>query len=143
MCWADFKHELQLKVVFQEPPEIIVVHLGGNDLVKTSNLTLFRNIREGLGYVSDAFPEACILWTDVLQRLEWHSVMGNVSVEKKRRRVNRFGRQVIRGMPRGEVLQHDIDYNTPGFFRPDGVHLSDVGLDMYLDALMDKLSSLL
>ena len=39
----------------------------------------------------------------------------------------------------GRVLDVDNDLKTLGFYRPEGVHLSDVGLDMYLDAIRELL----
>jgi hypothetical protein len=42
----------------------------------------------------------------------------------------------------GHELKIDIDLKTPGFFRNDGVHLSDVGLAMYLDSVRECLLSL-
>ena len=38
----------------------------------------------------------------------------------------------------GHMLLLDVDL-TRGFFREDGLHLSDVGLDMYIDNLRELL----
>ena len=61
-------------------------------------------------------------------------------MEKKRRRINRFGHDTVSKLKElGKSFEHDIDHRTPFFFRPDGVHLSPVGLDMYLNTLSDQL----
>ena len=74
--------------------------------------------------------------------LEWGSGQ-NVLTEQKRHRVNRFAREQIAKYVNGSCVSFDIDYQTPGFFRPDGVHLSDIGLDMYLDSVRETLLQLL
>jgi hypothetical protein len=33
----------------------------------------------------------------------------------------------------------DIEESTPGFFRSDSIHLSDIGLDMYNDTICETL----
>ena len=144
MSWEQFIHELQLRVLFQPAPKVILIHLGGNDLCSLSLLRIFNLIRRGIHYLSGAYPSAHFLWVDILQRLHWTDTYGgDVLIERKRLRVNRFGRQLVTSLLHGHTLEHDIDYNTPGFFRPDGTHLSHIGLAMYLDATRDALLSIL
>jgi len=76
-----------------------------------------------------------IVWVDILARLAWAS---GSKLDRKRRRVNRYGRQLV-GTINGDFLSVEIDSETPGFYRNDGIHLSQVGLEMFLDAVKDKL----
>ena len=116
----------------------------GNDLCSLSVLRIFNLIRRGIDYLTAAYPGVPLVWVDILQRLHWSdSVQGDIIVEGKRRRVNHFGRQKISALSGGHSLIHDIDHKTPGFYRRDGIHLSDVGLEMYLDGSRDKILSLL
>jgi len=62
----------------------------------------------------------------------------NGAIDRIRKRTNQLGHQVMRRTG-GQVLHLDIDLKTKGFFRADRVHLSDVGLDMYLDGLRELL----
>ena len=135
MSWVSFRHNMQLEVLFSPPPKGIFIHLGGNDVTTQSLCRIFTLIRSGLRYLRVAFPNTKIIWLDVLPRLIW--VPGSKE-DKKRRRINRFGRQVV-GTLKGEVLTCEIDNMTPGFFRQDGIHLSQIGLEMLLDAIKDKL----
>lgn len=144
MSWADFNHSLQLRILFQPPPKMIFINLGGNDMTACSMLRIFNWIHQGLDTLAAAYPDSYLVWCDILQRLHWGDTPEqNIVMESKRRRVNRFGRQQVRLHVKGEILIHDIDYQTPGFFRADGIHLSDVGLDMYLDAVRDKILSIM
>lgn len=144
MSWSQFVHTLQLRVLFQTPPKVILVHLGGNDLCTKSLLQVFNLIRNGLNYLLAAYPDVHYIWVDILQRLHWtSSYQGDVIIERKRQRTNRFGRSLVATCSKGHSLVHDIDIHTPGFFRNDGIHLSNIGLAMYLDATRDKLLSLI
>ncbi|MES9880224.1 MAG: SGNH/GDSL hydrolase family protein [Sedimenticola sp.] len=130
----DLIHSVQLRVLFQPSPRVIVVHLGGNDLLDMSNYKIFRRIRGGLRYLAAACSEATIIWVDILQRAQWTAAQ-----EGKRRRVNQYGRQQARLLKKSATIAVDIDLSTPGFYRPDGVHLSEVGLEFYLDTLRDAI----
>ena len=104
---------------------------------------MFNLIRRGFDYVTAAYPEAHFIWVDILQRLRWtESYQADIIIESKRRRVNRFGRALVNQLSKGYSLVHDIDIQTPGFFREDGTHLSDIGLAMYLDATRDALMNI-
>ncbi|MES9882581.1 MAG: SGNH/GDSL hydrolase family protein [Sedimenticola sp.] len=127
-------HSIQLKVVFQTVPRLVVVHMGGNDILLETNFRMFNAIRSILRYIRAACPESVIVWVDILQRRQWTTAQ-----EGKRRRVNRYARQQVDRLPKGTHLTMDIDLSTPGFYRPDGIHLSDVGLEFYLDTLRDKI----
>jgi lysophospholipase L1-like esterase len=133
MGLQDLKHAFQLPALFRNPPKVIFIHVGGNDLTKHSVKFLLQLITETFDYIRQAFPDTPIVWIDILPRLQWGIPGDKVKgIKKKRLRINQFGRSAA-----NEVLKIDIDEQTPGFFRADGVHLSDIGLEFYLDSLKD------
>ena len=143
MGWDDFIHQMQLPVLFRSPPKVIVLHLGGNDLVQHSLQVNFKLVQESIEYLTTAFPDLVLLWVNILQRSNWRAPeLENKAIERKRKRVNQFGRKLMR-CHNGHVLDVEIDTSTPGFYRNDGVHLSDVGLDLYLFSLKEKLCEIL
>ena len=100
-------------------------------------------IRHEFDYVIAAYPEAHFIWMDILQHLRWtKSYQAYIIIESKRRHVNCFGRALVNQLSKGHSLVHDIDIQTPGFFRDDGTHLSDIDLVMYLDATRDALMNI-
>lgn len=131
-------------MVFRTPPKVVFFHLGGNDLTKHSLRFIFKMVQESIQYITSAFPDSEFVWVDILQRIDWG--VGNDEkrlIEKKRKRVNQFGRKIIRLTKNHHCIRFDIDESTPGFFRSDGVHLSDVGLDMYIDTIRETLLKIL
>jgi lysophospholipase L1-like esterase len=141
MSWSDFRHSIQCNVLLMKSPDLIIIHLGGNDLVSMS-LTRLRNvIKREMKYLRDAMPDSTIIWIDIIQRLSWRAPDSEIpNIEAKRKRINRWGRQQVKLHSRSDILCLDIDFKTPGFFREDGVHLSDVGLEFYLDTVRDLIA---
>ncbi|XP_053400579.1 uncharacterized protein LOC128557327 [Mercenaria mercenaria] len=131
--WHDFRHTVEYQVLFcNSPPKIIFIHLGGNDLSSLSILDIKDYIKKELSYMRDAFPDAVIIWVDILQRRIWKVATGGwVGIEQKRKRVNRIGRQLLKDVGNVDVIRTDIDAKT-NFFRKDGVHLNDIGLEFFL-----------
>ncbi|XP_060562714.1 uncharacterized protein LOC132722259 isoform X4 [Ruditapes philippinarum] len=137
MSWDDFRRSVECNVILSKPPDVILIHLGGNDLLSKSLRKLRFIIGAEIKYLSEAFPDSVIIWIDILQRLSWNSDVSIHKIEESRKRINRWGRQQVRRHPKSEVISVDIDYKTPGFFRADGVHLSNIGLAFYIDAIKD------
>lgn len=139
MHWFDFRKAIEANVLLSRPPDIVAINLGGNDLT-SSSLTKLRNvIAREIRYLRSALPQARIIWVDILQRLSWMGDYPQQIVERKRRRINRWGRQQVKAGGQWDILTIDIDSSTPGFYAHDGVHLSLVGLEFYLDSLRDVL----
>jgi lysophospholipase L1-like esterase len=83
-------------------------------------------------------PQAVLIWIDILPRLQWEGAhRPTKEIEKNRKRINRWGRQQARRNTKFDSLTADINETTPGFYRDDGVHLSDVGNEFLLDAVRD------
>lgn len=140
--WSDFHHCIQRELLFcTAKPKVIIIHLGGNDLNIASLFKLRRMINREIDFLYSVFPDTTIVWCDIIQRRVWRGLGDkiNVVMERKRRRVNGFGRRAVLSRTRGRIITIDIDYQTAGFYRPDGVHLSDVGLDMFLDGIRECL----
>lgn len=139
LSWSSFRHNVETQVLFSPPPEIIVIHLGGNDLTSKSIYQIKNIVLREVKYLRTAFPSTIIIWVDILQRRVWPgAVNGWSSIENKRRRVNRWGRYIVRSTGRHDIVVPDLDSAT-GFWREDGIHLNDVGLEFYLDYLKDSL----
>ena len=135
--WCDFRRAVESQVLLSEPPRIILVHLGGNDLTTLSLLQLKKAMESEIAYLRAAFPQTMIIWCDILPRKVWRGAANLKAINEKRKRVNRVGRQIVRQSGRGdEILCSEIDLKT-NFFREDGVHLNDVGLEFYLDYLRE------
>ena len=135
--WGSLRNVIEAKVLFSSAPDIVLVNLGGNDLPYLSLLEIKDSIRREIEYLHDAFPDATLIWMDILQRQRWGD--NYQMIERKRQRVNRFARQIIaKSVKRFHFIKPDIDSKTP-FFRPDGVHLNLVGLEFYLDYVKDAI----
>ena len=125
-------------MLFQPAPKIIVLHLGGNDLVNKSIFQIQNSINREIKYIRVACPNTILIWVDIIQRRTWQGAVQHMAIEHKRRRINRIGRtSVLKGGP-GDHVSCDI-LASENFFRPDGVHLNDVGLEFYLDHIRDAI----
>ena len=87
MGWDDFIHQMQLPVLFRSPPKVILLHLGGNDLVQHSLKVVFKLVQESVEYLATALPDVVLLWVNILQRSNWRApALENRAIEKNVKR---------------------------------------------------------
>jgi hypothetical protein len=110
-------------------PAVVVVHVGTNNLLQTPA----RELREQLDglwtllrCVSD---ETHFVWSDILPRRD---VAIGGPRDRIRKGINRFGRRLALRNSGGFVPHPDISAADSSLFRPDGIHLSEIGHRMFV-----------
>ena len=145
MHWRDLIPKFQLAMMFIPPPVMILVHVGGNDLVTMRQGKLIKNIKKDMQYLASVFSTAKIIWSDILPRKSWRGVeptQGNLDkMNSKRKRINRAGRQVARNLLQGRSIIHEIDITTNGLYKSDGVYLTSIGNDIILNTFQEALAA--
>ena len=147
LCVEKLHANLQLGLLRGKNPKIILLHLGGNNIHNTNQGKIIRILKREANYLFLNFPEALIAYVFILPRLSWSRSDDTVSVRtmnQKRLRINRTMSNYFLAHSKGRVLNiKSIDAATTGFFRTDGVHLSLVGIEMYINAICESINSFL
>ena len=143
MKWRQLSHTIQLLGLHLPCPRAIVIHVGSNDIGSVPCHNLRRVIRRDLFAIHNLFPTAVVIVSALLPRLNWdRSFILDDKVEKKRKLLNSFMKRLVSGMGGNFITHEEITADTPGLYRGDGVHLSDVGNDLFLMELNDALDKL-
>ena len=102
---------------------------------------LIKNIKKDLQYLSSVFSTAKIIWSYSQENLGagWNLDKMN----SKRKRINRAGRQVARNLLQGRSIIHESDITTNGLYKSDGVHLTSIGNDIFLNTFQEALAAFL
>lgn len=143
MQWTDLKNELQW-ICLHRVPKMIIIHTGGNNVIGTPMQKMKRLMAKDFSYLFHNLPETLIVWSEILPRLSWKfSTPGSdlEVIDKKRKRFNKLGRQMVHDHPHGHFIIHDITTDTPGLFLQDGCHLSDVGLDLFCNSFQGAIET--
>lgn len=137
MHWAEWLPKLQLQMMFTTRLAMIIIHIGGNDLVQMKQRNRNGKIKKDLQNVVSVFSTSNIVWSNILPRAEGHgleSTLDNLkTTDKKRKRINRAGNLTASKLPFGRaIINYDIDTKTKGLFLRDGTHLSPIDNNIFL-----------
>nr|XP_033773459.1 collagen alpha-2(I) chain-like [Geotrypetes seraphini] len=111
-------------------PDLLLFHLGGNDVDAISGKHLIDMVIGDLGVVQGWFPSARLVWSDIIPRPK------RLVSRRWTRGLTKVNRQIGRWVEaRGGVqIRHSwVDVSCSGLFFRDQVHLSDIGWDLLLD----------
>lgn len=127
--------KLQLLLSPEDPPHILVLHVGGNDIGRISSVEFRHIILRLLLAVRTLIPQVMIVWSQILPRMAWRGEVCHKAVNKIRVRINsKVAAEVLK--INGAYLRYpEFVKSNSSLFSADGVHLSDEGNNLFLDSL--------
>ena len=127
--WKNLLVQIFKLVESGPSPDVIVIHGGGNDVGKQLELLLmFKN---DFHLLQKHFPRARLIFSEIVPRLIWLSAGKQRNLEKIRRRINHAMEKFMPKLGGFSFRHTELEGGFPGLYRQDGIHLSDVGLDIF------------
>ena len=141
MHWCQLDQAVSDNLRYLPAPKFLLIHLGSNDLTtpEMTSVELVHQIQCSLYRYNVLLPNTTLIFSSLLPRLYWHGVLpsAGVKINKKRLKVNKATKKFITQEVNGCYINHDktITALEPSLFRSDGTHLSEIGLDIFLNNL--------
>ncbi|XP_066534492.1 uncharacterized protein si:dkeyp-121d4.3 isoform X2 [Hoplias malabaricus] len=140
MTWQQLLPQLlQLKDNWPKP-DVILIHLGGNDIGMTTTEAFLASVKKDLISMKSIFPECLLVWSDILPRRSWRHSNDSEAVDNTRMAINKSVCKILTELGGSSISHEDIMPGLDtGLYRPDGVHLSGKGIDTFNLNLQDFL----
>lgn len=127
---------------FAAAPHFIIIHCGGNDIGKIPLWELRTFLQEVFSGLVKLLPQARIIWSQILPRKTWRYSVDNVAMRKCRVRINSAAAKLVLHYE-GAYFRHPDITDSPSLFANDGVHLSVIGNNIFLNTIQAGLEHLL
>ncbi|XP_034960449.1 uncharacterized protein LOC118079870 [Zootoca vivipara] len=132
MKWEKLMPLLHEIYYLRSSPSLIIIHVGEDDLHPNDNLSLIISMKNDLGILKRAFPNATIVWSSLLPRRFCKKDQNPKHMAKSQKFVNKKMVSFC-----NEIGVHFLSHNliTPdkaNLFLPDVNDLSDAGADFFL-----------
>lgn len=128
------KHLLTL----EEPPQVLVFHCGGNDIGQNVSCVLGHDILKVIDCLRVLLPKSKFVWSQILPRLKYRNEIVHRSLNRTRVRLNSLVATYIIKHGGAYIRYPEISEDNPDLFL-DGVHLSDIGNNLFLYRLQQGL----
>ncbi|XP_071173096.1 uncharacterized protein [Mytilus edulis] len=138
MGLKDLESTIKRLMKYEKAPKYLVLHIAGNDLGKTKLGFLRNEIKATLEKVQSYLPNSSIVWSQILPRTNWRHSKSQDSMMACRIRINSAIASFVLKNGRHYIKYPDILPNSI-FLKEDGVHLTDLGNDIFLNNLQGAL----
>lgn len=145
MRWEDLMLRLnqQLWADPMSPPDVLILHLGANNLGSTMSHVLEHMIRSDLLAIKARLPNCHLIWSSMLPRRCWRNVVNVHAIERARSHANRCAIRQVIFLGGGAIKYRLISTEDGGTYRGDGVHLADIGQGIFLATLQSGIRQIL
>lgn len=142
MKLGQAKIKLRKMVEFEDKPDILILHCGGNDLGRICIGDLRCEMKSQLKDISQMLPKTKIIWSQILPRKTWRYSENNMAMERCRFRLNNSAATEAIRMGGGYIKYPDIKLSEESLWSNDGVHLSAIGNELLLNTLQSALEKM-
>lgn len=123
-------------------PTLLVIHCGGNDIGNPRNTLkgLQKYMKLTVSKITRLLPKTIIVWSHILPRRNWSLCLSNKDGENWRTRINSaLATFVVKNVCGASIKYPDILSTQGTLFRKDGIHLSDLGNEIFVTSLKNAL----
>ncbi|XP_077314597.1 uncharacterized protein LOC143996435 isoform X2 [Lithobates pipiens] len=137
MLWSRVLPEIHRYARLDRPPNVVLLHVGGNDLGLRCARELIRDIKFDLLRLQASFPDTIFIWSDIVARTAWRLARSVAGLNRARVKVNKAVAKFFVRNGGLAVRHRDLEEETWRFLRSDGVHLNAIGLDIWQLGVQD------
>lgn len=125
----------------EEAPQFIFLHFGGNDLGEQPVGDLRFHVKGILKSLQKLLPNTRIVWSQILPRKNWRYSQNDKAMERARVRVNSAAATEAIRLGGAYIKYPDIKCASTELWAEDGVHLSKLGNQLFLNILQGAIES--
>ncbi|XP_004910606.2 uncharacterized protein LOC101731247 [Xenopus tropicalis] len=129
--WSDLIPILSQMLSKHGAPNLVLIHLGGNDLGKFKAIELIRAIRKDLALAHFHLPGILFLWSEMVSRRVWTLTKEKKPLERCRKKVNFAIAKFMKSLNMLSYRHIDLEGGGDGLYGMDNVHLSKIGYDIF------------
>ena len=142
MTWEHVAPKIHGLVVQFGPPDVIMLHCGGNSIGTMSLRQLQRFMKQTIYNLYQLLPNCRFIWSEILPRSYYRHMFSISSGEKSRKRINSAMSSFIIQRGGGYISYPDLRSCSTVLYR-DGVHLTDIGQVIFLNAIQGGLYTII
>lgn len=121
----------------------VLIDCGGHDICDIHCWWLLHQMRLTFAIIIELIPGVPIIWSCILPKIAWNFSQCIAKTEHTRKGINSEISSFLLKHNRYVVKHPDFDNKLSGLFANDGVHLSFIGFDLFINTyiLQDELDT--
>ncbi|CAJ0926054.1 unnamed protein product, partial [Ranitomeya imitator] len=124
LVWRRVPKEINDGARLDKAPDILVLHVGGNDLGARPFRELIKYIKQDCLRLWVLYPGLTIVWSKIVPRKRWRNMRSLDKLNKARIKVNRAVSSFVARNGGVAVRHFELEKGEGAFWLADGVHLN-------------------
>ncbi|KAM4021794.1 uncharacterized protein ACNLHF_027113 [Anomaloglossus baeobatrachus] len=116
---------------------VLVIHAGENDLCFLKIAELMTLMRADLERIIGFFGEVVLVWSEMIPRVTWQGARDAKAIEQACRTINFWLSRFVRSKSGVVVCHMQLEGDNRQLMGPDGIHLNEIGLDIFISGVQD------
>lgn len=130
ILWEELLIEFGRILLVCPAPDILLIHLGGNDVGQQKTLDFILRIQHVIHQIKLSFPDLVVGFSEIIPRLRWIESLMLKPLERVCKRINEAMEKFMCPVYGLSFRYVDLEGGLPGLYRDDVVHLSEICLDI-------------
>ena len=144
MTWQKFERKVETLLQYEDPPDFLVIHCGGNNVgIGPKSIVLRKRMEKTLKFYKTKLPNTRIVWSQILPRSSWRSSIHGTKLNKVRRRLNSKLASLAIELGGAYIRYPELSRFDSNFFENDKVHLNAMGNNIFLYRIQQALQTFL
>lgn len=131
LTWDCVRPSAARYSLLDRPPDILVVHAGGDDVGTIPIRDLIEHIKYDLMKLKALFSGSVVVWSEIVKRHKWPQANNMKGIERARIKVNKAASKFLTKNGVVVVRHRGLEYGMLQLFEEDGVRLNLAGHDIW------------
>ena len=101
----------------QTLPDMLVLHAGTNDLGAVPTMSIKRTMESDFQELVHDFPRMTVVWSDILPRQCYINCLSSKGMDRSRKKLNRFARQICSRLDSAAIIAHNINHSAASLYQ--------------------------
>ncbi|KAG8538912.1 hypothetical protein GDO81_021791 [Engystomops pustulosus] len=128
--WEAVRAKLRMAIERWGAPDVLLIHAGGNDIGSFPMRQLIKAMKRDVLWLMSEYPDVLLIWSEMVRRERWRNAVSVAALNRSRMKINKCFGKCIR-LNGGLVVRHGLLEADRSYTGKDGVHLTDLGLDVF------------
>ncbi|XP_072000656.1 uncharacterized protein [Engystomops pustulosus] len=128
--WGAVRSRLRSGFERWGQPNVLIIHAGGNDLGSFPMRNLVKDMKRDVLWLLAEYPDVLLVWSEMVRRERWRNAVSVAALNRARIKINKCMGKFVR-LNGGLVVRHGLLEADRNYTGKDGVHLTDLGLDVF------------
>lgn len=143
LTWDCVRPSAARYSLLDQPPDILVVHAGGDDLGTIPIRDLIKHIGYDMLRLQSLFSGSVVVWSEIVKRPNWPQANTKKGLDRACIKVNKAATKFLAKSGVVVIRHRRLEYGIQELYEEDGLRLNSEGNDIWCEDIREGIDNAL